>query len=104
MPKLENYHQFTGLHWETGCYQNHLAYLGVKAPHTAEPYSEALFLGVSGGITLGHFYFAYTGYDPQVRVLTRNTFHSVTTLLSRLGVVQHIAQTTQPAKALTNLL
>ena len=32
MPKLDNYHQFAGLHWETGTVRNFYAYRGVKAP------------------------------------------------------------------------
>src|SRR5688572_3305937 len=104
MTVLENYNHFDGLHWETGCYYNCFDYRGLKAPHTGKPYSEALMLGVSGGIVMGYFSFAYKGFDPQARVLTRNTFDPVTTLLSRLGVVQNIYQTDKPEKAVTNLL
>lgn len=104
MPTLENYNHFDGLHWETGCIYNFFDYRGFKAPHTAQPYSEALLLGVSGGIVMGYFSFAYEGYGPQARILTRNTFDPVTTMLSRLGVVQNIYQTTNPQKAEQNLL
>lgn len=104
MPTLENYNHFDGLHWETGCIYNFFDYRGLKAPHTSQPYSEALLLGVSGGIVMGYFSFAYEGYDPQARILTRNTFDPVTTMLSRLGVVQNIYQTTNPHKAEQNLL
>jgi hypothetical protein len=51
-----------GRHWETGSVCNYFAYRGVKAPHTGQPYSEALLLGVSGGSSWGIF-FAYKGYD-----------------------------------------
>src|SRR5690349_14676858 len=94
MTVLENYKHFDGLHWETGCYYNFFDYRGLKAAHTGKPYSEALMLGVSGGIVMGYFSFAYKGFDPQARVLTRNTFDPVTTLLSRLGVVQNIYRPT----------
>lgn len=104
MPTLENYNHFDGLHWETGCIYNFFDYRGLKAPHTARPYSEALLLGVSGGIVMGYFSFAYEGHDPQARILTRNTFDPVTTMLSRLGVVQNVYQTTNPQKAEQNLL
>ncbi len=104
MPTLANYHHFTGRHWETGSVHNYYAYSGCKAPHTGQPYSEALLLGISGGITLGYFSFAYDGYDPHVALLTRNTFDPLNTLLARLGVVQEVRQTSNPAKALTNLL
>ena len=104
MTVLEDYRQFDGSHWETGCIYNYFDYRGVRAPHTGKPYSEALLLGVSGGIVMGYFSFAYEGYDPQARILTRNTFDPRTTMLSRLGVVQNIYQTTNPARAETNLL
>ena len=104
MPKLNDYHQFNGRHWETGTVCNFYNYRSVKAPHTGRPYSEAFFLGVSGGIVMGYFVFAYEGYDPMARILTRNTFDPWDTMLSRLGVVQHIQHTTKPEKGLSNLL
>lgn len=104
MPVLQNYHAFHGVHWETGTIHNYYAARGVKAPHTGQPYSEALLMGVSGGAVMGYFTFVYEGVDPQARILTRNTFDPWDTMLSRLGVVQNVAQTTKPEKALKNLL
>jgi len=104
MTVLDDYKHFNGSHWETGCIYNFFDYRGFKAPHTGKPYSEALMLGVSGGITMGYFSFAYKGYDPQARVLTRNTFDPRSTMLSRLGVVQNIYQTANAGKAEANLL
>lgn len=104
MPILENYEQFNGRHWETGTVCNFLAYTGVKAPHTGRPYSEALLMGVSGGAVMGYFSFAYEGYDPHARILTRNTFDPLDTMLSRLGVVQHRRHTTSPEKGVANLV
>ena len=103
MPKLNDYHQFNGRHWETGTVCNFYDYRGVKEPHTGQPYSEALLMGISGGIVMGYFVFAYEGYDPMARILTRNTFDPWDTLLSRLGVVQHIKHTAKPEKGLANL-
>lgn len=104
MTVLKNYKHFDGSHWETGCIYNYFDYRGIKAPHTGKPYSEALMLGVSGGIVMGYFTFAYKGFDPQARILTRNTFDPRTTMLSRLGVMQNVYQTANPEKAETNLL
>ncbi|MBK8935965.1 MAG: DUF4872 domain-containing protein [Chloroflexi bacterium] len=101
--KLVGYNEFSGRHWETGSVRNVWAYRGVKAPHTDAPFSEAFLLGVSGGIVMGYFTFAYQGYDPEVRILTRNTFDPLNTLLSRLGVVQHIRQTASADTGLANL-
>lgn len=101
--KLSDYNEFNGRHWETGSVRNFWAYRGVKAPHTGAPFSEAFLLGVSGGIVMGYFPFAYEGYDPEVHILTRNTFDPLDTMLSRLGVVQHIQQTASAEKGLRNL-
>lgn len=104
MPQLQNYHAFTGLHWETGSVRNALDFAGARAPHTGRPYSEALLMGVSGGAVMGYFSFAYEGYDPHAVILTRNTFDPMDTMLSRLGVVQTVHQSTRPEKGLANLL
>lgn len=104
MPVLQDYHEFEGRHWETGTVRNFWAYRGITAPHTGKPYTEALLLGVSGGIVMAYFSFAYEGWDPQARILTRNTFDPMDRMLERLGVVQHIQQTAQPEKGLRNLI
>lgn len=99
MPTIANYKQFSGIHWETGTVRNFLAQRGFKAPHSGEAYSEALLLGVSGGIVMGYFNFLYKGYDAQCNILTRNTFDPLEKMLSRLGVVQTIRQTGIAQKA-----
>ncbi|MBI3241503.1 MAG: DUF4872 domain-containing protein [Chloroflexi bacterium] len=104
MPTLPNYKHFDGRHWETGTVQNYFAYSGVKAPHSGKPYSEAMLMGVSGGVLVGYFSFAYEGHDPHVAILTRNTFNPLDTLLVRLGVIQHLQQTPDAKKGLQNLL
>lgn len=103
MPVLSNSHQFDGLHWETGTVRNYFDYRGVKAPHTGQPYTEALLMGVSGGAVMGYFVFAYEGVDPQARILTRNTFDPFETMLQRLGVVQERRHTASPEKGVQNL-
>jgi hypothetical protein len=95
--------QFNGRHWETGSIHNALALQGVKAPHTGKPYSEALLLGVNGGIAFGYFTFKYKGYLPHVALLTRNTFNPFPTILERLGIAQDVQQTNQPEIAEKNL-
>lgn len=104
MTILTDYNAFAGRHWETGSVHNYYAYRNVCAPHTGKPISEALLLGVSGGIVFGYFSFAYEGYDPYVAILTRNTFDPLDTMLSRLGVMQNVRQTTSPAKGTSNLV
>ncbi|GAB4579253.1 MAG: hypothetical protein Fur0022_19910 [Anaerolineales bacterium] len=104
MTILPHYNEFKGFHWETGTVRNYYAYRGVKAPHTGEPYSEALLMGISGGAVMGYFTFAYEGHDPQCRILTRNTFDPLETMLTRLGVAQHVQHTANPDKGRANLL
>lgn len=99
MPTIADYNQFEGTHWETGSIRNFMAARGFTAPHTGKPYSEAFLLGISGGITVGYFNFAYEGVDPQCNILTRNTFDPLDKLLSRLGVVQTVQQTRKPERA-----
>ena len=91
--------QFTGRHWETGSIHNALAMQGIKAPHTGKPYSEALLLGISGGIAFGYFTFEYRGYLPHVAMLTRNTFNPFSTILERLGIAQDIQQTNKAGRS-----
>jgi hypothetical protein len=95
--------QLNGRHWETGSIHNALALQGVKAPHTGKPYSEALLLGVSGGIAFGYFTFEYKAYLPHVALLTRNTFNPFQTILERLGIAQDVQQTNKAETAEKNL-
>lgn len=104
MTTLPSYKHFDGIHYETGSVHNALAYQGLKMPHTKSAPSEALLLGLSGGITFGYFSFAYKGFDPHVALLTRNTFNPFETMLNRLGAVQNLKQTTDSTKAQKNLL
>jgi hypothetical protein len=76
---------------------------GIKARHTGKPFSEALLLGVSGGIAFGYFTFEYKGYLPHVALLTRNTFNPFPTILERLGIPQDVQQTNKAETAEKNL-
>lgn len=104
MPTLPHYKQFDGRYWDTGVIRNALDYQGVIAPHTGEPYTEAMLLGISGGITFGYFTFHYDGYDPQVNLLTRNTFEPMDTIIERLAIPHERLQTTHADKARQNLI
>ena len=104
MTRLNDYNHFAGRHWETGSVHNHFAYRGIKMPHSGAAPSEALLLGISGGIVFGYFSFAYEGYDPMVALLSRNTFDPWDKMLSRLGIVQNIKQTSKAEKGRKNLI
>ncbi|MFN2212151.1 MAG: BtrH N-terminal domain-containing protein [Anaerolineales bacterium] len=101
---LKDYDQFQGLHWETGSLRNYLAYKGVRAPHTGRPYSEAMLLGISGGIVMGYYTFDYQGYDPMVHILTRNAFAPLDTIYRRLDIPTRVLQTSSPEIGEKNLL
>jgi hypothetical protein len=96
--------RFDGRHWETGSIHNALALQGYTASHTGKPFSEALLLGVSGGITFGYFTFEYKGYLPHLALLTRNTFDPFPTILERLGIAQDVRQTNKAEVAEKNLV
>lgn len=104
MAILPDYTQFDGRYWDTGVIRNALDYQGAIAPHTGEPYSEALLLGISGGVTFGYFTFHYQGYDPQVNLLTRNTFEPMETILERLAIPRELLQTSSADKARQQLI
>ncbi len=95
--------EFAGRQYETGSLTNALALRGAVAPHTGQPYSEALLLAISGGLALGYFVFEYQGYLPHLSLLTRNTFDPLDTLLDRLALPREVRQTTNPQQAEENL-
>ena len=104
MAMLENYNHFGGYYWQSSTIHNALAYAGYKAPHTNEPYSDALLFGVSGGANFGYFFFHYEGFDPQFNILTRNTFNLFDPILERLGIIWNVIHTKSEDKARANLI
>lgn len=105
MPILPDYHHFDGLHWATGYLTNALAYQGVTAPHTGQPYSEALLMGINGGLCAGYFAFEYVGYDPHLHFLTRYLYDEEPgAVFERLAIPMTKQQTTDPTKAAANVI
>lgn len=104
MPTLANFTQFEGRYWDTAAIRNALDYQGATAPHTGEPYSEAMLLGISGGVTFGYFTFHYQGYDPQVNLLTRNTFDPMERIFERLKIPRDLRRSTSADKGRKNLI
>lgn len=104
MAMIKNYTQFDGLHYETGPVRNALAHQGVIAPHTKQPLSEAMLLGISGGVTFGYFVFGYKGYPPQLNLLSRNTFDPLETLLTRLAAPREVTHSADEKKAEATLI
>ncbi|MEM6283754.1 MAG: BtrH N-terminal domain-containing protein [Chloroflexota bacterium] len=104
MTVLTDYNEFAGRHPETGTVRNILAYQGVTAPHTGKPITEALLIGISGGVAFGYFTFEYEGYPPHIVLLTRNTFDPLETLFERLAIPRDTLHTTSAKKGTANLL
>lgn len=105
MTTLKNYQHFGGLPWATGYAVNALAYQGVKAPHTGKPYTEAMLMGINGGLSAGYFVFEYTGYDPHLHFLTRYIFTEETgAYFERLGIPITTRKTTDPEKGVANVV
>lgn len=107
MPTLHDYNQFEGAHWEMGAVRNVLAHQGVVAPHTGEPFTEAMLLGISGGVSVLYFVFDYEGYEPNVFIgthLASPTDKPMEAVLERLGVKGHARETTSRDRARANVL
>lgn len=52
---VDNYNQFGGAHSETAALKNVLVQAGLTAPHSSQPYTEAMLLGIGGGLNAGCF-------------------------------------------------
>jgi Butirosin biosynthesis protein H, N-terminal/Domain of unknown function (DUF4872) len=103
MTVLTDYHEFDGLHWETGTLYNILSYQGVR--HNGKPLSEVLLMGISGGIAAGYFTFEYEGHDPWLHFLTLFLYNGGPgRAYERLNIPKQAKQTDKPEKAAANLL
>jgi hypothetical protein len=105
MPIIPDYKPFGGLHPETATVKGVLTNLGARAPHTGEPYSEALLLGLSGGIGAMYFVFEYPEFT-QFYFTTRRVkpkVDAVDELCKRLGLTPKVMQTASAPKAAKDL-
>jgi hypothetical protein len=59
-----------GIHGDTAAFANVLANLGVLAPHTGQPLTEAMVLGVGGGLGAGYIMWEFDSHQFRPRVLT----------------------------------
>lgn len=104
MISVEGYDQFDGLHWETGSLRNVLAHHGLRAPHTGEPFTEAMLLGLTGGAGVMYFTFEYEGFAPHVALGTRYPFDAVENVVKRLRLPAAVRQTKSQKKSVDSLL
>ncbi|MFW9983746.1 MAG: BtrH N-terminal domain-containing protein [Candidatus Odinarchaeota archaeon] len=63
--KVEGFSQFGTTERTAGAIRNILDYEGVVAPHTREPFTEALLMGIGGGLGAEYATWAFTPIDPS---------------------------------------
>jgi hypothetical protein len=102
---LPGYRRFGGgEHHDAAIVRNLLHAAGVRAPHTGEPYSEAMLAGLGGGIGFMYFVFEYAGYDPTMTIVARHHPDPfIPAMLTRSGARHDIRQTGAAATAARHL-
>jgi hypothetical protein len=105
--ELARFRPFVSRQSEAGALRAVLQYLGVLAPHTGEPYTEALLFGLGGGI--GFSYFAFEYKSARVKTLTLGTRITtleestrpqfVQTICNRIGASTRVQHPTTVASA-----
>ena len=89
-----------GTHHDTALLHNVLRAAGVSAPHTGEPWSEAMLVGLAGGIGFMYFVFEYEGHHPTMTIVARHHPEPyLPAALTRAGVPFTVAQTGSAKKA-----
>jgi hypothetical protein len=66
---LDNYTQFGGVDPQTAAMTNVLASQGLIAPHTGWPFSEAMVMGIAGGIGCGYILWEFKRHDAAILVM-----------------------------------
>ncbi len=105
---LDGYRLLGGTHTETSALRNMLAFHGVQAPHTGEPFSEAMLLGIGGGIGGGYWVFEFEGILPAMALGARHEWqHSpglfIPRICERIGVATTVRETAGRKGAETHL-
>lgn len=58
---VQGYRHFGGLHHETAHLKNIFEFLGLTSPHTGKPFTEAMLLGIGGGVGAGYVLYEICG-------------------------------------------
>ena len=115
---LEGYDQFGAVERTAGALRNILDYHGVVAPHTGEPFTEALLMGIGGGLGAEYANWAFVGIDTKSPGKSRLylRFHHVKNYVekgeetaiyktaARIGAQLVVKKTASRAKGFTNLV
>src|SRR5215216_4167271 len=100
----EEYRLTGGVHPDTHAIAGVLANRGLLDPHTGRPLSEAMVLGVGGGLGAGYILWEFKAHDQRSLVLGfRNSWQYpdrwALTTCARLGVPADLAETGSPRRA-----
>lgn len=68
MPTIASYSRLGGAHAETATVTNTLRAQGVRAPHTGEAYTEAMILGIAGGLGAGYILWEFKEHSTKTLV------------------------------------
>jgi len=96
--KIDTYTQFGGKHPETATIANVLANQGFVSPHSGRPFSEAMILGIAGGLGCGYILWEFEKYDAAILVMGfqnrwNYTVDFMQNLCDRLGVSAEFQET-----------
>ena len=104
---LDGYKMIGGVHPETASIKNVLAFHGVHAPHTGKPFSEAMLLGIGGGLGSCYIMWEWEKRVPNVVLAFRNksnyAVEYLQTLCIRLGASTEVFETGGKKKAAAQL-
>ena len=105
---LNSYQSLGGVHPETASVKNILAFHGVKAPHTGEPLTEAMLLGIGGGLGASYILWEIEkhGYPSIVlafRNLANYSVKFLQKLSGRVGATTKVYETAGKKKASAQL-
>ena len=106
---MDKYPLRSGQHPDTAVLRNILAFQGVKAPHTGLPYSEAMLLGIGGGLGAGYILWEFKENDSRILVLGfRNNWQYpvkfMQNLCERLHITVRVQETGGRKQAAKNLV
>jgi hypothetical protein len=105
---LDGYEPRGGKHPETAALKDVLAYHGVRAPHTGQPFSEEMLLGIGGGLGIGYILWEFK--EPAIKALVlgfRNNWQYpvkfMRNLCDRMGVTLSVKETSGKKAAAAHL-
>jgi Butirosin biosynthesis protein H, N-terminal/Domain of unknown function (DUF4872) len=105
--QINGYRLRGGVHPDTAAFANSLANHGVISAHSGMPLSEAMVLGVGGGLGAGYILWQFKGHDPIVTLGFRNQWQYPDAWLEktaeRLQIATRLEHTSGHVKAARSL-